>query len=150
MQELREELATILNSSLQSGSVPNDRITIALKGEQILSWPISLTCILYKLMEHILASNLVKYLDTNGLMYDLQHVFRESRSCETQLASLVEDLVRKPSKGKQTDLILLFLFSKAFDKVTYSKLAILCTGYRHFKQLPAESLLRVRTRTRSR
>ena len=43
-------------------------------------------------MEHIIASNIVKHMDTNNLMYVLQHGFRERRSCETQLASLVEDL----------------------------------------------------------
>ena len=72
-------------------------------------------------MEHIIASNLIKHLDSNGLMYELQHGFRERRSCETQLASLVEDLARKSSQDKQTDLILLD-FSKAFDKVNNSKL----------------------------
>ena len=82
--------------------------------------PISLTCILRKVMEHIIASNIVKHLDSHGLMYDLQHGFRERRSCETQLVSLVEDIARKSSQGKQTDLILLD-FSKAFVKVCHSK-----------------------------
>ena len=57
-------------------------------------------------MEHIVASNLVKFLDTNNLLYDLQHGFRERRSTETQLIMLVEDLVRNASQGKQTDLVL--------------------------------------------
>ena len=54
-------------------------------------------------------------------MYDLQHGFREKRSCETQLSMLVEDLAWNAGLGKQTDLILLN-FSKAFDKVNHSKL----------------------------
>ena len=54
-------------------------------------------------------------------MYDLQHGFRERRSCETQLAMLIEDLARNASLGKQTDIILLD-FSKAIDKVNHSKL----------------------------
>ena len=54
-------------------------------------------------------------------MYDLQHSFREKRSCETQLIMLVEDIDRNAGFGKQTDLILLD-FSKAFDKVNHSKL----------------------------
>ena len=76
-------------------------------------------------MEHIIASNVhvVKHLDTNGLMYDIQHGFRERRSCETQLVSLTEDLARKTTQRKQTDLILLD-FSKAFDKVNHSKLLL--------------------------
>ena len=65
---------------------------------------------------------------TNGLMYDLQHGFRERRFCETQLASLVEDLARKSSQGKQTNLILLN-FSKAFDKVSHSKLILKLYSY---------------------
>ena len=83
--------------------------------------PISLTCILCKVLEHILASNIVKHLDGQGLMYDLQHGFREKRSCETQLIMLIEDLARNASVGKQTNIILLH-FSKAFDKVNHSKL----------------------------
>ena len=54
-------------------------------------------------------------------MYDLQHGFRERRSCETQLIMLIEDLARNASAGRQTDIILLD-FSKAFDKVNHSKL----------------------------
>ena len=44
-----------------------------------------------------------------------------SRSCETQLTMLVEDLLRNMSSGKQTDLVRLD-FSKAFDKVNHSRL----------------------------
>ena len=90
--------------------------------------PISLTCILCTVMEHIIASNVVKHLDSNGLMYDLQHRFRERRSCETQLVSLNEDLASKSSQGKQTDLLLQG-FSKAFDKVNHSKLILKLHSY---------------------
>lgn len=83
--------------------------------------PISLTCILCKTMEHIIASNLVKYFTANHILYDLQHGFREKRSCETQLVMLVDELARNIQQGKQTDLILLD-FSKAFDKVAHYKL----------------------------
>ena len=75
---------------------------------------------------------MVKLLNLHDLLYDLQHGFREKRSCETQLTMLVEDLARNLSKGKQTDLVLLDFsktfdkvnldFSKAFDKVNHSKL----------------------------
>ena len=84
-------------------------------------WPISLTCICCKLMEHITASNLTKQLNNHNILYDLQHGFRERRSCETQLIQLIDEPARGLSSGRQTDLILLD-FSKAFDKVSHTKL----------------------------
>ena len=113
LQELREELVPILKvlfeRSLESGAVPliwnsANVSPIFKKSEKSAAAnyrPISLTCILCKVMEHIIASNVVKDLDTNGLMYDLQHGFSERRSCETQLASLIEDLARKTSQGNR-------------------------------------------------
>ena len=83
--------------------------------------PISLTCILFKVMEHIVASNLSRHFEQNDILYDLQHGFRERRSCETQLIQLVEELARNTCQGRQTDLILPD-FSKAFDRVNHMKL----------------------------
>ena len=71
-------------------------------------------------MEHIIASELTQHLNQHNVLYDLQHGFRERRSCETQLIQ-PEDLGRKLVTGKQVDLILLD-FSKAFDKVSHPKL----------------------------
>ena len=72
-------------------------------------------------MEHIIASNLTAHLNRHNILYDLQHGFRQKRSCETQLLQLVEDLVKQLIKGNQIDLVLLD-FSKAFDKVNHHKL----------------------------
>ena len=84
--------------------------------------PISLTFILCKVMEHIIASKLTQHLNQHIIvLYDLQHGFRERRSCESQLIQLVEDLGRQLVTGKQVDLILLD-FRKALDKVSHSKL----------------------------
>ena len=133
LRELREEIAPIIqiifDRSLKTGKLPADWMKanvmpVFKKGDKSLAAnyrPISLTCILCKVLEHILASNIVKHLDGQGILYDLQHGFREKRSCETQLIMLIEDLARNASVGKQTDIILLD-FSKAFDKVNLSKL----------------------------
>ena len=64
---------------------------------------------------------MVEHMNKHNLLYDLQHGFREKRSCETQLTMMVEELARNACAGKQTDLVLLD-FSKAFDKVNHSKL----------------------------
>ena len=133
LKELGEEIVPILKiiyeRSLQTGKLPADWtkanvMPVFKKGDKSLASnyrPISPTCILCKVLEHILASNIVKHFDEQGLMYDLQHGFRERRSCETQLIMLIEDLARNASAGRQTDIILLD-FSKAFDKVNHSKL----------------------------
>ena len=81
--------------------------------------PTSLSCILCKVLGYIIASLLVKHMKSHDLLYDLQHGFRENRSCETQLTTLVEDLTRSRSAGNR---LVLLDFSKAFDKVNHSKL----------------------------
>ena len=56
--------------------------------------PISLTCILCKTLEHIVASSITKHLSKLNIFYELQHGFREKRSCESQLILLVDDLFK--------------------------------------------------------
>ena len=68
---------------------------------------LSLTCVLCKVMEHIITSQLVKHFNKHNILYELQHGFREKRSCETQLIMLIHELLQTMQKGKQTDLILL-------------------------------------------
>ena len=85
--------------------------------------PISLTCVLCKILEHIVASSLVKHFTELDIFYEMQHGFREKRSCEMQLIMLVDELAKNMQMGKHTDLILLD-FSKAFDKVAYEKLLL--------------------------
>ena len=128
-QEITHVVALIFQASFDSGIVPADWkkakvCPLFKKGNETDPAnyrPISLTCILCKAMEHIVASNLTKHFILHNILYDLQHGFRERRSCETQLIQLVEDLARNMTSGKQTDLILLD-FSKAFDKVNHLKL----------------------------
>ena len=129
LREVREEIAPILKivfeRSLQTGKLPADWtganvMPVFKKEDKFLASnyrPISLTCILCKVLDHVLASNIAKHLDGHGL----QHEFRETRTCGTQLIMLIEDLAMAASAGKQTDIILLD-FSKAFAKVNHSNL----------------------------
>ena len=133
LKELRSEIAPIIQlifeRSLATGEVPSDWTKANVspifkkgdKSDPANYRPISLTCVLCKVMEHIIASNLTKHLNKHNILYDLQHGFRQKRSCETQLIQLVEYLGRQLIQGKQTDLVLLD-FSKAFDKVNHLKL----------------------------
>ena len=128
-QVIAPAISIIFQNSLDSGTVPSDREKAQVcplfktgdKTDTANYRPISVTCLLCKTMEHIIASNLCKHFNQNNIIYDLQHGFREKRSCETQLIQLVEDLARGMTSGKQSDPILLD-FSKAFDKVNRLKL----------------------------
>ena len=133
LKELADELApaltTIFQSSMSSGVVPADwrsaYVTpIFKKGEQYNPAnyrPVSLTCIVCKLMEHIVVSSVMQHFEAHNLLNDRQHGFRRGRSCESQLLEFVEELTTNLESGKQTD-ILIMDFAKAFDRVNHSLL----------------------------
>ena len=83
--------------------------------------PISLTCICCKLLEHIISSNVMSHLENNNILYDLQHGFRPSRSCETQLISFLQHVSQSNNQNIQTDVVIMD-FAKAFDKVPHQHL----------------------------
>ena len=62
--------------------------------------PISFTCVLCKMSEHIVASHLTKHLANSDLLFELQHGFREKRSCETQLVLQVDEIAKKHTDGE--------------------------------------------------
>lgn len=133
LKELSEEIATIITcifqKTLDSGKIPTDWkhanvCPVFKKGDKrnaINYRPISLTCILSKIMEHIIASNIMSHLEKKNILYDLQHGFRSSRSCETQLVSFIQELSRNNNNNIQTDVIVMD-FAKAFDKVPHKRL----------------------------
>ena len=79
-------------------------------------------------MEHVIASNLMKHLVSEKILYEWQHGFRSKRSTETQLLTLVHELSDKLDRKKQVDIAVLD-FSKAFDKVSHKHLAIKLAYY---------------------
>ena len=84
--------------------------------------PVSLTSICSKIMEHIIHSHVMSFLDANNLLTDQQHGFRKKRSCESQLITTVQELAAGLNNKQQIDAILLD-FSKAFDKVPHRRLS---------------------------
>ena len=47
--------------------------------------PVSLTSLVCKTLEHILVSQIMKHLESNNILTDVQYGFRSKRSCEAQL-----------------------------------------------------------------
>ena len=75
---------------------------------------ISLTSIACKLPVHIVHMSIMDHLDYSDLLSTLHHGLRIDRSCETQLALVVQDLESSVVSSCQTDAVILD-FSEAFD-----------------------------------
>ena len=133
LREMAPQIAPILHvifqRSYDSGKIPDDWknarvVPVYKKGatqDPANYRPISLTCISCKIMEHIIASNIMKHARANNIIYQLQHGFLDRRSCETQLLEFQTDILKNLEKGQQSD-VLIMDFSKAFDKVSHQHL----------------------------
>ncbi len=140
LKELKDAITPVLTDifqkSLDSGELPADwrEANIAAvykKGERYKALnyrPISLISICCKVMEHVIASNIMHHLEGNNILYELQQGFRSMRSCEIQLLSLIDKLTKTKDNKVQTDVIIMD-FTKAFDKVSHSRLLLKLNHY---------------------
>jgi hypothetical protein len=72
-------------------------------------------------MEHVIFKHIMDHCDTHNIITDVQHGFRQKRSCESQLLETIDELASNTDKGYQTDVIVLD-FRKAFDMVPHLRL----------------------------
>ena len=133
LKESAESLAPVLTDffqqSLDESRVPDDWkqqhvhpiFKKGSKSDPANYRPVALTCLLSKMLEHIIASSIHSHLDSYSFLAAVQHGFRKYRSCETQLTTVITDLVNWMNKKKIVDAIVLD-FSKAFDKVPHDML----------------------------
>ena len=140
LKELAEVLAsaltTIFQTSIDTGCVPKQwREAVVApvfkkgdKHEASNYRPVSLTCICCKICEHIVAKAIMEHLESNNLLSDFQHGFRQFRSCETQLLLFVDEMARGMCDGDQTDIAIMD-FSKAFDVVPHERLLVKLEHY---------------------
>ena len=87
--------------------------------------PISLLPILSKILEKVIAIQLMSYLETNKLLSNHQHGFRSNLSTETALMKVTDKLYENIDK-KKVSLLLLLDLSKAFDSVSHRILIDKC------------------------
>ena len=78
--------------------------------------PISLLPIVSKVMERCVCNRL--YSHVSQAITSLQHGFMRSRSCSSQLLSVLHSIGEALDKNKQTDILYLD-FAKAFDTVDH-------------------------------
>ena len=69
----------------------------------------------------VIPSHIRQHLDQHSILSTLQHSFRKSYSCETQLLVTLQDLFSYRDKNIQIDLVVLD-FSKAFDTVPHKRM----------------------------
>ena len=130
LKETAKQIAPIITQIFQqsynTGKLPNDWLHALVtpihkkshKSDPANYRPISLTCILCKVMEHIILSNMWKHLHKHNIILHFQHGFQSGLSCESQLIETVHDWMTAMENKTQIDAILLD-FAKAFDKVFY-------------------------------
>ena len=83
--------------------------------------PVSLTCVVCKILEAILKKVILDFFLDNQLLNFSQHGFLPQRSSLTALLFFLEDLSLSVDEGKYVDAIYLD-FSKAFDSVPHQYL----------------------------
>ena len=121
----------IFKASLITSKIPNDwkkaNISpIFKKGSKkdVSNYrPISLTSHISKIMERIIKVNIVNFLESNHLLEDSQHGFRNKRSCLTNLLQFLETVGNNVDDGNPVNVIYLD-FKKAFDTVPHKRLII--------------------------
>ena len=89
--------------------------------------PVSLTCVLCKVMESLIKDAIVEHLARNALIRSSQHGFTAGRSCLTNLLEYMEELTRLVEEGHAVDMFYLD-FSKAFDLVPHRRLLVKLRG----------------------
>ena len=68
-----------------------------------------------------MCSNIMSHLDHHKLLSDWQHAFRKSHSCETHLATVIDDWAKILDNQGQVDTFILD-FEKAFDTPSHELL----------------------------
>lgn len=122
-------LAEIFQISLDEGQLPTDWkladvIPIFKKGSKVDSSnhrPVSLTSVSCEVMESIIRDHIQSFLHSNNIISDSQHVFRQRRSCLTNLLETFEEWTKAVDEGYGLDVIYLD-YRKAFDTVPHGRL----------------------------
>ena len=131
LKEIRNEIAlhlkiifncSLATNSLATNKLPNDWRTgnitpIFKKGKRCFVnnyRPISLTCVICKLLESILRDNIIKHFVKNNLFSTKQFGFIKGRSTVTQLLKILDKWTDWLESGGQIDVIYIYGFRKSF------------------------------------
>ena len=125
---LVDPLRIIMNKSLKNGEIPDvwkQALITPIYKRKGNKWdslqyrPISLTSQIVKLLERIIRTYLIHYLEINHLLPESQHGFRPNRSTVSQLLEQYDQILDALGNKYNIDIIMLD-YSKAFDKINHS------------------------------
>ena len=141
LKEVTEQIAwpvtAIFNISLVTGQVPDEWKTANVtaiyknKGKKTIAGnyrPVSLTCILCKVLESLVREHVMGFMQIHKLFSNKQFGFLSSRSTTLQLLRVLDDWTRILDEGGTIDIIY-FDFMKAFDKVHHGRLLAKLKSY---------------------
>ena len=127
-ERLAKPLFLLFTQSISTGILPSDwrrvNITpICKKGSKVSPEnyrPISLTSQVIKVLETLIKSKMMTFLDENKVIANCQHGFIKKKSCFTNLLMTLVDWTIAVDQGYGVDVAYLD-FSKAFDSVPHQR-----------------------------
>lgn len=122
-------LCHIFNCSILNGVFPDlwkiaKVVALHKKGAKDLMdnyRPISVLCIVSKILERHVHKHMYSYLMSNNLLHPSQSGFRSNHSCSTALTNMTEKWLSALDKGDLVGIVLVDL-KKAFDSVNHQML----------------------------
>jgi hypothetical protein len=135
-KSLAVPLTTMFNQSYLSRTLPDawkeaHVSPIFKKGSRLVPSnyrPVSLTSIVCKTMERIVAKKITNHFDANNQFTPHQHGFLKGKSCTTNMLEYVDILSSSIEQGIVID-VLYTDFSKAFDTVPHQRLIAKLSAY---------------------
>ena len=131
VEQISTPLAKCFNLSLEEGIVPSEwkeaNVTpLFKKGSRNKPdnyRPVSLTSVVYKLLETLIRDHMVEFLIKHNLINTSQHGFLKARSFLTNILCFFEEMTKWVDDGSPVDVVYLD-FQKAFDKVPHQRLIL--------------------------
>ena len=135
--DISKPLFIIFSESLKQGKLPTAWKEASItpiyknKGDRQSATnyrPVSLTCIVCKLMERYVRDATLTYLQDNDILSDKQFGFIKGSSTTLQLLTIMDEWTEMLEKGQIIDIVY-FDFQKAFDTVPHRRLIELMKHY---------------------
>jgi hypothetical protein len=103
-------LARLLEVTINNGTLPSDwKMAIVVPiykggGRSVVRnyRPVSLTSVVCKQMEHVIAGYIIQVWEENDWLFEGQHGFRPRYSCETQIITVFQDIADALDHGWPT------------------------------------------------